>query len=46
MIPAGVVEKTITEIVPHLETGDILIDGGNSYYIDDINRKGHIHILF
>ncbi len=38
MVPAGVVEKTIAEIVPHLEAGDILIDGGNSYYIDDINR--------
>jgi 6-phosphogluconate dehydrogenase len=38
MIPAGVVEKTIAEIAPHLEAGDILIDGGNSYYIDDIRR--------
>jgi 6-phosphogluconate dehydrogenase len=38
MIPAGVVEKTIQEIAPHLEAGDILIDGGNSYYIDDIRR--------
>ncbi len=38
MIPAGVVEKTITEITPHLESGDILIDGGNSYYVDDIRR--------
>ena len=38
MVPAGVVEKTIAEIVPHLEAGDILIDGGNSYYIDDISR--------
>jgi len=38
MIPAGVVEKTIAEIAPHLESGDILIDGGNSYYIDDIRR--------
>jgi 6-phosphogluconate dehydrogenase len=38
MIPAGVVEKTIEEIAPHLESGDILIDGGNSYYIDDIRR--------
>ncbi len=38
MIPAGVVEKTIEEIEPHLEKGDILIDGGNSYYIDDISR--------
>src|SRR3979490_2949451 len=38
MIPAGVVERTIQEIAPHLEAGDILIDGGNSYYIDDIRR--------
>jgi 6-phosphogluconate dehydrogenase len=38
MIPAGVVEKTIDAIAPHLEAGDILIDGGNSYYIDDIRR--------
>jgi 6-phosphogluconate dehydrogenase len=38
MIPAGVVEETIAEIAPHLESGDILIDGGNSYYIDDIRR--------
>jgi 6-phosphogluconate dehydrogenase len=38
MVPAGVVEKTIAEILPHVEQGDILIDGGNSYYIDDIRR--------
>jgi 6-phosphogluconate dehydrogenase len=38
MIPAAVVDKTIAEIAPHLESGDILIDGGNSYYIDDIRR--------
>ncbi len=38
MIPAGVVEETIAEVVPHLEAGDILIDGGNSYYVDDIRR--------
>ncbi|MDQ2832995.1 MAG: decarboxylating 6-phosphogluconate dehydrogenase [Acidobacteriota bacterium] len=38
MIPAGVVDQTIAEIAPHLESGDILIDGGNSYYIDDIRR--------
>ncbi len=38
MIPAGVVEETIAQIVPHLDAGDILIDGGNSYYIDDIRR--------
>src|SRR5277367_4478290 len=38
MIPAAVVDQTIAEIAPHLESGDILIDGGNSYYIDDIRR--------
>jgi 6-phosphogluconate dehydrogenase len=38
MIPAAVVDTTIAEIVPFLEAGDILIDGGNSYYIDDIRR--------
>jgi 6-phosphogluconate dehydrogenase len=39
MIPAAVVDSTIAEIAPHLESGDILIDGGNSYYIDDIRRS-------
>src|SRR5215813_13915421 len=38
MVPAGVVYQTISDLVPHLEAGDILIDGGNSYYIDDIKR--------
>jgi 6-phosphogluconate dehydrogenase len=38
MVPAAVVDETIAELLPHLETGDILIDGGNSYYIDDIRR--------
>jgi 6-phosphogluconate dehydrogenase len=38
MVPAGAVDTTIAEIVPHLEGGDILIDGGNSYYVDDILR--------
>ncbi len=38
MIPAAFVDDTIAEIVPHLDAGDILIDGGNSYYIDDIRR--------
>ena len=38
MIPAAVVDSTIAEIVPYLEAGDILIDGGNSCYIDDIRR--------
>src|ERR1700759_3007000 len=38
MIPAAVVDDTIAEIVPHLQKDDILIDGGNSHYIDDIRR--------
>src|SRR4030088_1273368 len=38
MVPAGVVDASIAELVPHLEGGDILIDGGNSYYVDDIRR--------
>ena len=38
MVPAALVDKTIAELAPHLERGDIVIDGGNSYYIDDIRR--------
>ena len=38
MVPAAVVDKTIADLVPHLESGDIVIDGGNSYYVDDIRR--------
>jgi len=50
MIPAAVVDKTIAELVPHLEAGDILIDGGNSYYVDDLRRANqlaakHIHYV-
>ena len=38
MVPAAVVDSTIAAVVPHLEPGDILIDGGNSYYVEDIRR--------
>src|SRR6266481_1810935 len=38
MVPAAVVDQTIAELVPLLEQGDILIDGGNSYYVDDLRR--------
>jgi 6-phosphogluconate dehydrogenase len=38
MVPAAVVDKSIAALVPLLDKGDILIDGGNSYYIDDIRR--------
>jgi len=38
MVPAGAVDGTIASLLPLLEPGDILIDGGNSYYVDDIRR--------
>jgi 6-phosphogluconate dehydrogenase len=38
MVPAAVVDKTIADLLPHVEPGDILIDGGNSYYVEDIRR--------
>jgi 6-phosphogluconate dehydrogenase len=38
MVPAAVVDKTIADLVPLGEAGDVLIDGGNSYYVDDIRR--------
>jgi 6-phosphogluconate dehydrogenase len=38
MVPAAAVDETIAKILPSLVAGDILIDGGNSYYIDDIRR--------
>jgi 6-phosphogluconate dehydrogenase len=38
MVPAAAVDKTISDLLPHLEAGDTLIDGGNSYYVDDQRR--------
>ncbi len=38
MVPAAVVDQTIADLLPYLEAGDVLIDGGNSYYVDDIRR--------
>ena len=38
MVPAAIVDQTIAQLVPSLEPDDILIDGGNSYYVDDIRR--------
>ncbi len=38
MVPTGAVDDVIGDLVPHLERDDILIDGGNSYYIDDTRR--------
>ncbi len=50
MVPAAAVDETIAGLVPHLEPGDILIDGGNSCYVDDIRRAkelaaGRIHYV-
>jgi len=38
MVPAAAVDATIDELLPHLTPGDIVLDGGNSYYVDDIRR--------
>jgi 6-phosphogluconate dehydrogenase len=38
MVPAAVVDSTLDQLAPKLQKGDIIIDGGNSYYIDDIRR--------
>jgi 6-phosphogluconate dehydrogenase len=45
MVPAAVVDQTIGELSPLLEAGDIIIDGGNSYYIDDIERAKGLRSL-
>src|SRR5579862_6886196 len=42
MVPAAAVDQTIADVLTHLEAGDILIDGGNSYYIDDIRRANDL----
>jgi len=38
MVPSGAVDQTLASLLPALEAGDTIIDGGNSYYIDDIRR--------
>src|SRR6201993_3248130 len=45
MVPAAVVDETIGEVSPLLENGDIIIDGGNSYYVDDIERAKGLRSL-
>jgi len=42
MVPAGVVESTLTSLVPLLDADDVVIDGGNSYYRDDITRSAAV----
>ena len=42
MVPAAVVDGIIADLAPHLEEGDTIIDGGNSYYVDDLRRSGEL----
>jgi 6-phosphogluconate dehydrogenase len=44
MVPAGVVEQTIDQVRPLLSAGDTIIDGGNSYYVDDIRRSKQLAV--
>ena len=39
MVPAGLVDSVVSELAPHLEEGDTIVDGGNSYYVDDLRRQ-------
>ena len=39
MVPAAAVDSVVSELAPHLEAGDTIIDGGNSYYVDDLRRS-------
>jgi 6-phosphogluconate dehydrogenase len=42
MVPAAAVDATLEELLPHLDAGDMVIDGGNSYYVDDLRRSNHV----
>ncbi len=42
MVPAGVVDPTLQSLLPFLEAGDVVIDGGNSYYHDDLRRAAEL----
>ena len=42
MVPAAVVDKTLSDLAAHMRQGDIIVDGGNSHYIDDIRRAGEL----
>ncbi len=43
MVPAGVVAETVEELAARMDAGDIIIDGGNSYYRDDVARAKALH---
>jgi 6-phosphogluconate dehydrogenase len=42
MVPAGIVDSVVGELAPHLTEGDTIIDGGNSYYVDDLRRSNEL----
>jgi 6-phosphogluconate dehydrogenase len=42
MVPAGIVDSVVAELAPHLEDGDTIVDGGNSYYVDDLRRSAEL----
>jgi 6-phosphogluconate dehydrogenase len=39
MVPAGIVDSIVGELAPHLAEGDTIVDGGNSFYVDDLRRS-------
>jgi len=43
MVPAAVVDTALDALIPHLQDGDIVIDGGNSFYRDDVRRAKRLH---
>jgi 6-phosphogluconate dehydrogenase len=50
MVPAGLVESIVTELASHVAQGDTIVDGGNSYYVDDLRRSqklrdGNVHYV-
>jgi 6-phosphogluconate dehydrogenase len=42
MVPAAIVDSIVSELAPHLEAGDTIVDGGNSYYVDDLRRSAEL----
>jgi len=45
MVPAAVVDQTLNDLVGHLQAADVVIDGGNSYYVDDLRRSARLKEL-
>ena len=42
MVPAGIVDSVVDELAAHLDGGDTIVDGGNSYYVDDLRRSASL----